>query len=130
MQQAVSEGGSLTEILRRVFIRQLEVIEKDREMRSLMELYLFKTKAVPELEEGRQQQIESGQQLTTMLAGIMQQGIEMGVLRSDLKPVDMARAYLAYQNGLIQQWLTTPDAYSLSASAKSFADILMAGILA
>ena len=58
MQQAVSEGGTLLDILRRVLVRQLETIEDDREMRALMELYLFKTGLVPELEEGRQQQIE------------------------------------------------------------------------
>jgi len=130
IQQAASEGGSLTEILRRVFVRQLEVIENDREMRALMELYLFKTGPVPELEEGRQQQIESGNSLIEMLAGIMVQGIEAGLLRSDVDPKDMARAYLAFQNGIIQLWLTNPSQFSIKASVNSFADILMAGIQA
>ena len=57
MQQAVSEGGTLIDILRRVFVRQLEAIEENRELRALMELYLFKTGLVEELEEGRQQQV-------------------------------------------------------------------------
>jgi TetR/AcrR family acrAB operon transcriptional repressor len=128
IQQAASEGGSLTDILRRVFVRQMEMIEADREMRALMELYLFKTGSVPELEEGRQQQIESGNSLIEMLAGIMIQGIEAGLLRSDVEPKDMARAYLAFQNGVIQLWLTNASQFSLKASANSFADILMAGI--
>lgn len=130
MQQAVSEGGSLLDILRRVFVRQLQVIEKDREMRALMELYLFKTGMVPELEEGRQQQIESGVGLIDLLAGIMSQGMQQGLLRSDVDPKEMARAYLAFQNGLINLWLTAPEQFSLNASAESFADILMAGIRA
>jgi len=130
MQQAISEGGSLLNILRRVFVRQLQAIEEDREMRALMELYLFKTGLVSELEEGRQQQVESGVGLIEMMAGIMQQGIQAGLLRSDVEPREMARAYLAFQNGLINLWLTTPDQFSLKASAESFADILMAGIQA
>lgn len=128
--QAVSEGGSLLDILRRVFVRQLQVIEDDREMRALMELYLFQTGLVPELEEGRQQQIDSGVGLIEMLAGIMNQGMDQGLLRSDVDPKEMARAYLAFQNGLINLWLTTPGQFSLKASAESFADVLMSGIQA
>ncbi|MGD8402389.1 MAG: TetR family transcriptional regulator [Anaerolineales bacterium] len=130
VQQAASEGGTLIEILRRIFVRQLEAIKDDRDLRALMELYLFKTGLVPELEEGRQQQIESGAGLIEMIAGIMGQGIELGLLRSDVDPKEMARAYLAFQNGLTQLWLTAPDQFSLKASAESFADILMAGLQA
>jgi TetR/AcrR family acrAB operon transcriptional repressor len=130
VQQAASEGGTLVEILRRVFVRQLQAIEDDRDLRALMELYLFKTGLVPELEEGHQQQIESGVGLIEMMTGIMGQGVQSGLLRSDVEPKDMARAYLAFQNGLIQLWLTTPNQFSLKASAESFADILMAGLQA
>jgi len=130
MSQAVSEGGTLLDILRRVFVRQLQSIEDDREMRALMELYLFKTGLVPELEEGRNQQIESGVGLIDMLAGIMTQGMQQGLLRSDMDPKEMARAYLAFQNGLINLWLTAPRQFSLKTSAESFADVLMGGIQA
>jgi len=130
MQQAVSEGGTLLEILRKVFVRQLQVIEEDREMRALMELALFKTGLVPELEEGRQQQVQSGIALVEMLAGIMSQGMKQGLLRPDVKPKEMALAYLAFQNGLIQLWLRTPEQFSLKASAETFANILIAGIQA
>ena len=58
----------------------------------------------------------------------MGQGIQAGLLRSDLEPKEMARAYLAFQNGLIHLWLTSPNQFSLKASAESFADILLAGL--
>ncbi len=128
MGQAASEGGTLLDILRRVFVRQLQAIEDDSELRALMELYLFKTGLVPELEEGRQQQIESGIGLIEMLTGIMKQGMELGLLRSDADAKEMARSYLAFQNGLIQLWLSAPDQFSLKARAESFADIFLAGI--
>ncbi len=130
IQQAASEGGTLLEILRRVFVRQLQAIEDNSDLRALMELYLFKTGLVPELEEGRKQQIESGIGLIEMVASIMAQGVEQGLLRSDMEPKEMARAYLAFQNGVTQLWLTAPDQFSLKASAESFGEILMTGLQA
>lgn len=128
MQQAASEGGTLVDILRRVFVRQLQAVEEDTALRALMELRLFKTGLVAELEEGRQQQIEASAGLVEMLAGIMGQGVQAGLLRSDVDPKEMARAYLGFQNGLIHLWLTTPNQFSLKNSADSFADILVAGL--
>ena len=128
MQQAASEGGTLVDILRRVFVRQLQAVEEDSALRALMELQLFKTGLVAELEEGRQQQIEGSVGLVEMLAGIMGQGVQAGLLRSDVDPKEMARAYLAFQNGLIHLWLTSPNQFSLKNSADSFADILMTGL--
>lgn len=93
-----------------------------------MELQLFKTGLVAELEEGRQQQIEASVGLVEMLAGIMGQGAQAGLLRSDVDSKEMARAYLAFQNGLIHLWLTSPNQFSLKNSADSFADILIAGL--
>lgn len=130
IQRAAADGGSLTDILKRVFIRQLQVVEEDPEMRALMELQLFKTGLIPELEQGHQQRVESTIELINMLSGIMQQGIEAGTLRSDTDAADLARTYLALQNGLIQLWLSQPGQFSLKASAEKFADLLMAGIQA
>lgn len=130
IQQAVSEGGTLLDILRRICIRQLQILEDDGELRAMMEIYLFKTGLAPELEEGRLQQMETGAGLIDTLTGTMAQGVAMGLLRADIDPKEMARAYLAFQNGLIQLWLTAPGQFSLKASAQSFADILIAGIQA
>ena len=128
MQQAAAEGGTLGDILRRVFVRQLQAVEENTALRALMELQLFKTGLVPELEDGRKQQVEASAGLVEMLAGIMGQGVQAGLLRSNVDPKEMARAYLAFQNGLIHLWLTSPNQFSLKNSADSFADILMAGL--
>ena len=128
VQQAVAEGGTLIEILRRVFIRQCALIEDDKEARAVMELALFKTGHDPELQAGRKKQVEAGNTLLEGITGAMQQGIAQGVLRDDIDPADMARAFLAFENGVIQLWLTTPRSFSLKQSAESFADILIAGL--
>jgi TetR/AcrR family acrAB operon transcriptional repressor len=128
VQQAVAEGGTLIEILRRVFIRQCALIEDDQEARAVMELALFKTGLDQELKAGRQKQIAAGKTLLEGITGAMQQGVAGGVLRNDIDPADMARAFLAFENGVIQLWLTTPRSFSLKQSSESFADILMDGL--
>ena len=128
VQQAIAEGGTLLEILRRVFVRQCALIEDDREARAVMELALFKTGLDPELQAGRKKQLEVGNALVEGIASAMQQGIAQGDLREDMDPVDMARAFIAFENGAIQLWLASPKAFSLKASAESFADILIAGL--
>jgi len=128
LHQAIAEGGTLEEILRRVFIRQCALIEEDKEARAVMELTLFKTGLDSDLQAGRKKQLESGNMLIANIADAMRMGIAQGIFRDDIDPIDMARAILAFQNGAIQQWLASPRSFSLKASAESFADILIAGL--
>jgi len=128
VQQAVAEGGSLLEILRRVFVRQCALIEEDKEARAVMELAMFKTGLDPDLQAGRKKQLKAGNALLEGISAAMQQGIDMGILRDDLDPADMARAFIAFENGAIQLWLSTPKSFSLKTSAESFADILITGL--
>jgi TetR/AcrR family acrAB operon transcriptional repressor len=128
VQDSVAEGGTLIEVLRRVFVRQCALIEEDKEARAVMELALFKTGLDPELQAGRKKQLDAGNALVEGIADAMRQGIELGVLRDDMDPVDMARAFIAFENGAIQLWLASPKAFSLKESAESFADILISGL--
>jgi len=128
VQQAVAEGGTLIDILRRVFINQCSLIEDDKEARAVMELALFKTGMDPDLQAGRKKQIEAGNALIAGIADAMKMGIGQGILRDDIDPMDMARAFLAFENGAIQQWLASPKSFSLKKSAESFADILIKGL--
>jgi TetR/AcrR family acrAB operon transcriptional repressor len=128
VQGAVAEGGTLVEILRRVFVRQCALIEDDKEARAVMELALFKTGLEPELQAGRKKQLEAGNALVAGITDAMRMGIAQGVLRKDLEPADMARAFIAFENGVIHLWLASPKSFSLKASAESFADILIAGL--
>jgi TetR/AcrR family transcriptional regulator, acrAB operon repressor len=128
VQQAVAEGGTLLEILRRVFVRQCAFIEEDQEARAVIELAMFKTGLGPDLQAGRKKQLKAGNALLEGITAAMQQGIATGILRNDLDPADMARAFIAFENGAIQLWLNTPKSFSLKTSAESFTDILVAGL--
>jgi TetR/AcrR family transcriptional regulator, acrAB operon repressor len=128
VQGAVAQGGTLIEILQRVFVSQCALIEDDKEARAVMELALFKTGLDPELQAGRKKQIDSGNALIAGIADAMRMGIQQGVLRDNMDPADMARALLAFENGAIHLWLTSPKSFSLKSSAESFADILIKGL--
>ena len=128
VQQAVAEGGTLIEILRRVFVRQCALIEDDKEARAVMELALFKTGLDPELQAGRKKQLEAGNAQIEGIADAMRLGIAQGVLRKDIDPADMARAFIAFENGAIHLWLASPKSFSLKENSESFADILIAGL--
>lgn len=128
VQQAAAEGGTFLEILRRIFVRLCAVIEDDKEARAVMELGLFKTGLAPELQAGRKKQLEAGNAQIAGIADAMRMGIAQGVLRDDMDPLDMARAFIAFENGAIQLWLTSPKSFSLKTSAESFADILISGL--
>ena len=128
VQNAVAKGGTLLDILRRIFIDQCVLMEEDRDARAVMDLVLFKTGLNPELNTGRRKQIDEGNALIAGIAGAMRMGIQQGMLREDIDPTDMARAFLAFENGAIQMWLASPKSFSLKASAGSFADILIAGL--
>jgi len=128
VQDAVAEGGTFIEILRRIFVRLCAVVEDDREARAVMELALFKTGLAPELQAGRKKQLEAGNAQIAGIADAMRMGVTQGVLRGDIDPIEMARAFIAFENGAIQLWLASPKSFSLKASAESFADILIAGL--
>jgi TetR/AcrR family transcriptional regulator, acrAB operon repressor len=130
VQAAAAEGGSLPEILGRIFIRLLTAVATDPTLQDVMEISMFKTERTGDLAVSQQQQLERGQVLLNGIAAAMQQGIVEGVLRSDVDPYVMGRAFLAFQNGIIYQWLQDPISFSLVESAPKLAEIYLKGILA
>lgn len=130
VQQAMAGGGSFAEICGRILSSSLAVLETNVQMRQIMELSLFKIGFDPELaelDEARQQQA-----VTTVeaIAQMMQAGIANGDLKPNLDALDAARAFIAYQNGLIMLWLTNRQAFSIGERAAQFAEIFLEGIVA
>lgn len=130
IQQAASEGGTFIDICRRILMRLLSSLEDDPQMRAVMELTLFKTEHHAELDQVTQEQLRGTRNLIEMLAGIMQQGIAIGALRADCDPYDVARAFLAYQQGLFHLWLTDPTSFSLRERAPHLTELFLTGISA
>jgi TetR/AcrR family acrAB operon transcriptional repressor len=129
VQVAVAEGGSLVDVLRRIFVRLLAAVESDPALRAVMEISLFNTERTAELMEPQQQQLESGRALLAGIAEAMRQGIDSAELCQDIDPAEMGRAFIACQNGLIHMWLLDPKTFSLKESAPALAEIFLQGIL-
>jgi len=130
VQQAMTEGSSFVEICALILEKSLAVVETNLQMRQIMALSLFKTGFDPELvelDEARQQEAVT---IVETIAQLMQAGIASGELRPNLDPHDAARAFIAYQNGLIKLWLTNQQAFSIGGRAPQFAQIFLNGIVA
>ena len=127
--KAVEAGGTLPKILKRIFVRLLQEVERDRELRAVLELELFTMLRISELEASRQKQLEAGEQLLAGISQAMEEGIQAGYLRKDFEPITMARSFLAFQKGAIQLWLLNPKSFSLQLEAEAMAEIYLKGIL-
>jgi TetR/AcrR family transcriptional regulator, acrAB operon repressor len=130
MGAAAAEGGDFIAICQRILTRLFIRLEEDKELRAVMELTLFKTEHTEELADVVANQRASMNEVVTQLAVIMQAGIAQGALRADLDPFDVARGFLAYQQGVFSLWLTDPNAFSLRVRASALADLFISGIRA
>ncbi len=64
------------------------------------------------------------------VAGYFRAGIEQGLVRATLEPRELARAFVALQNGLIHLRLVQDRAFSLADAAATAAELFVAGIVA
>jgi AcrR family transcriptional regulator len=129
VQSAAAEGGTLVEILRRVFVRLLTAVETDPDLKDIMGISMFKAERTADLVASLEQQLESSQTMIRSLAAFMSRGSTVGELRPDLDPAEMARAFLALQTGTIFLWLQDSTSFSLEESAPILADIFLQGII-
>ena len=128
IQDAIANAGSFVETCELILINSLSFLQQNEQMRQITELTLFKTGVDPELVEMEQLRQEQAIQMVAGIAQFMEQGIANGDLRADLNPTDVARSFIAFQNGIIHLWLSNPRAFSIQEDAPKFADIFMNGI--
>lgn len=126
--KAIAEGGSFLEVLQRVLVRSLQLLEEDARFREVKAMTLYKTGMVDELSEYNQRRSEQTGMLVQQTAQMMAQGIAVGALRADLAPEVLARAFIAFQEGLADLYLTNPALFSIAEEAPAFAKIFLNGI--
>lgn len=126
----IASGGTPLQVLRRLFVKVLLFSVQDPDFRAVQEIVLFKTAITPELAEGIQRKAEGSRQMVDWLAGMMTAAKGAGDLRADLDPRLGAVSFLAFQNGILTQWLFDSELFSVAQSAEAFADIFIRGISA
>lgn len=130
---AIAEGGTALDILRRLMVRSLEFLVTDERHRAIVELSLFKTELSDDLKAGWNLKLDNMYNGIHSLAELMREGITAGDLRADLEPIEAARAFLAYMNGISTLWLMDQmgqRTIRLKHSAPALAEIYLRGIAA
>lgn len=125
---AIQEGGSFLEICRRVMVNPLVYLEQNDEFAAFYELVQFHTVDIPELRGAHREQMAQAGAVLENITGYFRAGIEEGVVRTTLEPRELARVFVALQNGLIHLWLVRERAFSLAEAAATAADVFIAGI--
>jgi AcrR family transcriptional regulator len=129
IQRAISEGGSFVEICTHILVYSLSLLEDDHQFREVMALSLSSSEQASELSPIAKMRQEQSKALVEGIAAYMQQGVAQGLLRPDVDALTAARAFLAYQNGLISLWLANREAFSIKAFAPTLASVLMEGLV-
>lgn len=127
-EEALNQGGTPLQQLRRVLVRSLQYLEEDPDYRALQELVAFKTAIVPELEEGLRRKQEGTRAFIDYLAHLIEQGIDFGEIRPGVNPRDAALAVIGLLNGVSLVWLLDQQLFSLRARAASIVDTFLRGI--
>lgn len=129
VDRAIVDGGSLVEIMTRMLIYSLTQLEQDDQLYQVHRLSTMNHGADPRLVDIHHRQIEQREQLIDSMASLVAQGIIMGEFREDLDPMLVARAFIAYQNGVATIWLVDRQAFSLKEKAGELAKIFLEGVL-
>ncbi|GER90487.1 DNA-binding transcriptional repressor AcrR [Dictyobacter vulcani] len=127
-QAIYTQGGTPLQALRRILLSWLTYPEQDADFRIMLELTLLKTEVSPELAEGMQEKIAGNRSSIQFFAGLIQQGITAGEIRSDVRPEVAATAALGIINGMTSLWLVDPTAFSLQSYAEDTVDLFLQGI--
>ena len=129
-EEAIETGGSVLDIMQRVFVQVLVSIEQDSEFRAIHELILRRPISDPAVEESQQRRLEGDKQTIALIEESFQDAIDNGEVRADVHPRTVALTMLALQNGLLTLWFVDQTLFSLKDEAERVVDIFLRGIAA
>jgi TetR/AcrR family acrAB operon transcriptional repressor len=128
IEGAIKEGGSMVDIIKRVFVRKMAYTAKDDVFRAVNELQFFKTGMSPDLVDSVKWKREGFRQGVDGVAEAVRAGIAEGSIRPNIDPIKAGIANIALQTGLTILWMIDPDLFSLAGDAEDFADLFNEGI--
>lgn len=127
-QAIVAEGGSASEIIRRLLTGSFTLLASDPEYRALLELTLTKVEFTEGLASITTESIEGRRQLVSYLENLLTAGIETGEFRSDLAVRPAAYAIVSFMNGVGLLWVQDPQGYPLRGGASALVETFLAGL--
>jgi AcrR family transcriptional regulator len=128
IQRAIQEGGTFIEVMKRILVYTVRLLEEDLQYRASTALLLFNSWESSELSSMREKQIKEGIATLEQVTGFFRMAQSQGAIRADLDPEVAARAFLAYQNGLTFLWLVSPGLIDTEKHSEGLADAFVQGI--
>jgi TetR/AcrR family acrAB operon transcriptional repressor len=127
LQRAIQEGGTFLEVLQRILVYTVQMLNDDSQYRASMALLLFNWDS-PDLNFIRESRLEHGLAALDQVVGYFRAAVAEGAVRADLDPEIAARAFMAYQNGLHMLALASPGTLDTEKHGKGMAEIFVQGI--
>jgi TetR/AcrR family transcriptional regulator, acrAB operon repressor len=128
IQRAIQAGGTFLEIVQRILIYTLQLLVEDGEYKASLALLLFNAWGSPDLSPMNARRLEQDMAQLGQIAGFFRTAHEQGAIRADIDPEVAARAFVAYQNGLVLLTLAVPGALSIEQHAQGLAETFVQGI--
>lgn len=125
IQEAIDEGGAAAAILRCILQQTLELLAADSRFRQITALRLLSRDDAPELAALAAAQRQQTAQVVAEFAAFLQQA---GMNQNALPASTLARAFLAYQDGLAHFWLRNTDQFCLRDEAAGLTDVFWHGL--
>ncbi len=128
IQRAIQEGGTFLEVVQRIFVYTVQLLAEDSQYQAAMALLVFNAGDSPDLLAMRERRLEQGLAQMEQVAGFFSMAIAQGAVRQDLDPQIAARAFMAYQDGLVMVSLASPGIINVEQHAAGLADVFVQGI--
>ncbi len=128
IQRAIQEGGTFLEIIQRILVYTLQLLADDGEYKASLALLLFNAWGSPDLAPMNARHLEQNRVQLEQIAGFFRAAHARGEIRADINPEVAARAFVAYQNGLVLLHLAVPGALSVEQHAQGLAETFVQGI--
>ncbi|HNC53448.1 MAG TPA: TetR family transcriptional regulator [Accumulibacter sp.] len=128
-QAAESDGDDAIATLRAVSVQALREIASNPRTRAVLEIVLCKSERLSEATNGAPLADEMDRQCVRAVERIIARAVGQGRLPAATDNSLAAHMLHAFFHGVIQLWLTHPDAFDLDSSAPALVDTMLAGLL-
>lgn len=129
-QAADGDGDDAIATLREVSVRALREIASDPRTRAVLEILLCKSERLTQTTDGAPHVDEMDRQCVCAVERIILRAIAQGRLPADTDSNLAAHLLQAFFHGVIQLWLTHPEAFDLNAAARAMVETMLAGLVA
>jgi hypothetical protein len=127
---ADGDGDDAIATLREVSVRALREIASDPRTRVVLEILLCKSERLTLTTDGAPHADEMDRQCVCAVERIILRAIAQGRLPADTDSNLAAHLLQAFFHGVIQLWLTHPEAFDLNAAAQAMVDTMITGLVA